>query len=89
MAAVPLGIATAAIEELVGLAGEKTPYRSSRSLAERDVVQSMVAQAEAEVRSGRAFLREALDDVWSSAERGDDISLRQRALVRLAVINAW
>lgn len=88
MAAVPLGIARAAIDELVRLAGEKTPYRSSRSLADRDVVQSMVAQAEAAVRSARAFLREALGEAHGCAERGDGITLRQRALVRLAVINA-
>ncbi len=88
MAAVPLGIASAAIEDLVRLAGDKTPYRSTRSLAERDVVQSMVAQAEASVRSARAFLREALEEVWACAEGNEEISLRQRALVRLAIINA-
>lgn len=88
MAGVPLGIARAAIDELTRLAGEKTPYRSSRPLAQRDVVQSTVARAEASVRSAGAFLREALDDVWACAEAGDDISLRQRALVRLAVVNA-
>ncbi|MDQ6910729.1 MAG: acyl-CoA dehydrogenase family protein [Actinomycetota bacterium] len=87
MAAVPLGIARAAIDELVRLAQEKTPYRSAQSLAERDVVQSMVARAEALVRSAGAFLREALDEVHAAAERGQDISLHQRALVRLAVVN--
>ena len=45
MAAVPLGMARAAITELVALAAEKTPYRSTRRLAERDVVQAMVARA--------------------------------------------
>lgn len=88
MAAVPLGIARAAIDELVRLAQEKTPYRSARSLAERDVVQSMVARAEASVRSAGAFLREALGEVYTAAERSQDITLHQRALVRLAVVNA-
>ena len=88
LAAVPLGIARAAIGELTALAAEKTPYRSSRRLAERDVVQAMVAEAEAAVRSARAFLREALDEVWVATQLGEEVSLRQRALVRLAVLNA-
>lgn len=88
MAAVPLGIARAAIDGLVALAGEKTPYRSSRRLAERDVVQSMVAKAEAAVRSARAFLLDVIGEVWACAWTGDEITLRQRALVRLAVVNA-
>ncbi|MGI9023805.1 MAG: acyl-CoA dehydrogenase family protein [Acidimicrobiales bacterium] len=88
MAAVPLGIARSAIDELVRLAAEKTPYRSSRRLAERDVVQSMVARAEAAVRSAGAFLREALDEVHAEARRGNDVTMRQRALVRLAVVNS-
>jgi alkylation response protein AidB-like acyl-CoA dehydrogenase len=88
MAAVPLGIARAAIDELVRLAAVKIPYRSARSLAERDVVQAMVAQAEAEVRSAGAFLREALEEVWASAQQGDEVTMRQRALVRLAIVNA-
>ena len=88
LAAVPLGIARAAIDELVALAGEKTPYRSTRRLAERDVVQAMVAEAEAAVRSARAFLLEALDEVWVATQLDEEVSLRQRALVRLAVLNA-
>ena len=88
LAAVPLGIARAAIGELVALAGEKTPYRSARRLAERDVVQAMVAEAEAAVRSARAFLLEALEEVWVATQLGEEVSLRQRAVVRLAVLNA-
>ncbi|MGI9079750.1 MAG: acyl-CoA dehydrogenase family protein [Acidimicrobiales bacterium] len=88
IAAVPLGLGRAAIDELERLAAEKTPYRSSRTLGERDVVQSMVARAEAAVRSAGAFLREAVGDVWADVHRGDPISMRQRALVRLAIVNA-
>jgi len=88
MAAVPLGIARSAIDEVVGLAVQKTPYRSSRRLAERDVVQSMVARAEAALRSARAFLREATEEVWTGTGNGEPASLEQRALVRLAAVNA-
>jgi alkylation response protein AidB-like acyl-CoA dehydrogenase/SAM-dependent methyltransferase len=88
MAAVSLGIARAAIDELVALAADKTPYRSSRRLAERDVVQAMVARAEARVGSAGAFLREQIGVVWDCARRGDEATLRQRAMVRLAIVHA-
>ena len=88
LAAVALGIARAAIDDLVTLARTKTPYRSTRSLAERDVVQSMAARAEAATRSARAFLLETLDGLAAAAAAGDEISLHDRAIARLAVVNA-
>ncbi len=87
-AAVALGIARGAIDDLVQLAEVKTPYRSSRRLAERDVVQAMVARAEAATRSARAFLVETLDGLAAGAARGEPATLRDRAIARLAVVNA-
>jgi len=88
LAAVALGVARGAVDDLVALAREKTPYRSARRLAERDVVQSMVARAEAATRSARAFLLEALDGLAATAAGGDTPSLAERAIARLAVVNA-
>jgi len=88
LAAVSLGIARGAIADLVVLAQVKTPYRSARGLAERDVVQSMVARAEAATRSARAFLVETMVGLAAAAVDGDDISLTDRAVARLAVVNA-
>lgn len=88
LAAVALGLARGAIDDLVALALVKTPYRSARSLAERDVVQSTVARAEASTRSARAFLVETLDGLVASAGAGAEISLNDRAIARLAVVHA-
>jgi len=88
LAAVALGIARGAIDDLVALARAKTPYRSTRNLAERDVVQSMVARAEAATRSARAFLVESLDGLAETADAGGEITLEERAIARLAVVNA-
>lgn len=88
LAAVALGVARGAIDDLVALAAEKTPYRSTRRLAERDVVQSMVARAEAATGSARAFLVESLDGMAAAAARGDTVDLKARAIGRLAVVNA-
>ncbi len=87
-AAVALGIARGAIDDLVELAAVKTPYRSARRLAERDVVQSMVARAEAATRSARAFLVETLDGLAATAARGEAPTMHHRAVARLAVVNA-
>lgn len=84
-AAVALGIARGAVDDVVALAQAKTPYRSTRRLAERDVVQSMVARAEAATGSARAYLVEALDRLLAA---GAGAGMHERAVARLAVVNA-
>ena len=88
IAAVALGIARAAIDELVRLAREKAPYGSKRTLAERGVVQADVAQAEALVRAGRAFLYEAIERAWTAAELEGTIATADRVALRLAATHA-
>jgi indole-3-acetate monooxygenase len=53
-AAVALGVARGAIEDIRELAGAKTPTLSRRTLAERTQTQADVAKAEAQVSSARA-----------------------------------
>jgi len=86
--AVALGIARGAIDDLVELAGAKVPTLTRRTLAERQGTQSDIARAEAEVRSARAFLVEAIGEAWESAERGGEIPLDRRTAVRLASTHA-
>jgi alkylation response protein AidB-like acyl-CoA dehydrogenase len=88
IAAVALGTARGALDELGELAGAKTPTLSTRKLAERAATQSGVARAEASVRSARALLFEATAECWDAAQRGGEISVEQRASMRLASTNA-
>jgi alkylation response protein AidB-like acyl-CoA dehydrogenase len=88
LAAVSLGIARAAIDELTGLAAAKTPNFSSTPLRDRPIIQARLAQAEALVRSARAFFYETLDDVWQAACQGDSPSPQQAALSQLARTHA-
>lgn len=88
IAAVALGLARAAIDELIGFAAAKTPEGGSRPLAQRPAAQADVARAEASLRSGRAFFREAVAAAWESAEAGGRVPLTARRDVRLATTHA-
>ena len=88
IAAVALGLARAAIDELLGLAGGKTPQGSSRSLAARPAAQADVARAEALWRSARAFYYEAIERAWDAAKARGEIGVEERRDVRLATTHA-
>jgi indole-3-acetate monooxygenase len=88
IAGTALGIARAAIEDLLDLAGGKIPTGSARSLAERPVTQTRIAQAEATLLSARAFLYEAIASAWDAAESTGTVSVEQRAALRLAATHA-
>jgi alkylation response protein AidB-like acyl-CoA dehydrogenase len=88
VASVSLGIARAAIDELHELATAKTPTGSTRLLAERASAQSGLAEAEALLRSARAFMRETVTTAQARAESGDRLTLNERALLRLSATTA-
>ena len=88
IAAVALGIARRALDELIALAGGKTPSGSRRVLAERPVIQAEVAEAEATLGAARAFLLETVGVAWDRAREAGAIDLRERARLRLAATHA-
>lgn len=88
IAAVALGIARGAIEDMLDLAGAKTPTGSRRKLAERPLVQLQLAQAEAGLGSARAYVFDSVAHAWAAAERGEVLTLAQRARLRLAATSA-
>jgi alkylation response protein AidB-like acyl-CoA dehydrogenase len=88
IAAVALGLARSAIDELQSLASAKVPTLSSRRLAERPAIQSAVAEAEATLRSARAFLLEAIGAAWRAATKEGEIDLERRAFLRIGARHA-
>lgn len=84
IAGVAAGLARAAIEELIAMAAGKTPQGSSRSLANRPHTQAELAQAEAGLRSARAFLQDAVETAWDVASRTGEIPVEQKRDLRLA-----
>src|SRR5262249_6913882 len=90
-AALGLGIARVAIDEFIELAGGKsaTWHAGEGRLATRTTIQAKVAQAEALVGSGRAYVRAATRDIWDTVCRRQTPSTSQRAIYRLAVVHAY
>jgi alkylation response protein AidB-like acyl-CoA dehydrogenase len=88
VAAVALGIARGAIEDLCELALAKTPAGSRRTLVERPLTQAQVAQGEMELRAARALLLGEVAACWEAVERYREVGLRQRALLRAAATHA-
>jgi alkylation response protein AidB-like acyl-CoA dehydrogenase len=83
IAGVMSGNAKAALSEFAAAAsGKKMP--TGRLLSERSTIQAAFAQAEAEYGGARALLMGEIDAAWDEAQGGAEISVPQRARVRLA-----
>ncbi len=87
-AAVATGIARAAINYFKILATEKKPRSSKNLLCERGDAQRAIADAETHLRSGRAFMFEAVSQMWDLVKAGEPAGPEARALVLLSCINA-
>jgi indole-3-acetate monooxygenase len=83
-AGVAMGIARSTLDAFIELARDKVPFRGKRTLRDNNVVQSRVAQAEARLRSSRALLYQALEDITEEVERSGRLTLDQRMTIRLA-----
>ena len=83
-AAVALGMARTCLEAFFELAGSKTPRAMPALLRDQSLVQVHVGQAEAALRSGRAFLMETVREVWTTVASSGALTLDQRATLRLA-----
>lgn len=88
IASVALGIGRRAVDELGAVAKSKTPFGGLTPLSNRATAQLAVADAEAALASGRAFLFDEVEQVWRQAQQGRQASPLQRARLRLAATNA-
>lgn len=82
VAAVGLGLARRAADELIDMAGGKRPQGSAKTLAERPVVQAALADADARRRAARHLLDHAVAEAWRLAE-GDAAMDRTRTRIGL------
>lgn len=83
-AAIALGTARRALDELIELAGGKRPRGDKDLMRDQPMVQQQVGLAEARLRAGRALLLETVREVWDEVRATGEITLDQRASMRLA-----
>ena len=81
---VALGIARAAVDDIVAIAEHKVPLLSDGPLATNPLFQFDLAGADTTLRAARALLHEAAGEMWHNALAGDELSPDQRARFRAA-----
>ncbi len=86
--AVALGIARAAIDEYLVLAGDKVPAFGSIGLRDRPYAQTALGQAESLLRSSRAWLFEVCDHAWEIAQRRQTLGANDKAIFLMACSHA-
>ena len=82
-ASVAFGMARTCLATFMELAGAKTPRATEALLRDTPMVQQTIGLAEAWLRTGKAFLTEAVTEIWGGATRGE-VTRDQRANLRLA-----
>ncbi len=85
--AICLGMAGAALADVLRAAREKTPQGSRRTLAMRASLHRDVAAADADLGAARGYFYQAIDRAWARAQRAD-ADLEQRRAVRTANVHA-
>lgn len=78
------GIARAALDEIFELVQKKVPNYLQTTLKDNQIVQMKLAEAEATLRAGRAYLFEVLNSTWETAQQGLRITMDQRIQLQLA-----
>jgi alkylation response protein AidB-like acyl-CoA dehydrogenase len=68
--ALAIGIARAALADLIDLAGRKTPLLSRGLLRERETVQHAIGLADVTIRAAHALMHATVTQLWEAVARG-------------------
>ena len=85
---VALGIARAMLDDLVALAGTKSQRGARTSMRESAVIHTRLAELEAQLGAARAYQRETIREVWDEVDATRELTMAQRARIRLATTHA-
>ncbi len=88
VAAVSLGIARAALDEVTTLAATRVPPMSMAPLADNAYAHLELSHAEVALRSARSFLFEIVEEIWQALSAGTTFTPQQNAFLRTAATNA-
>ena len=80
------GIGRRVLDELIAAVAEKAGRAGT--VADSASFHEGLANAEAVVRSARAFVYETWNDAWATLSRGEKLSVRQNSLIRLALAHS-
>ncbi|HEX4789994.1 MAG TPA: flavin-dependent monooxygenase, partial [Actinospica sp.] len=83
LAVVNLGIARAALDDVIRVGAGRTGLTGGPKAADRAHYRIGVAKAEAELRSARAFFYEATDEVYAAIVAGEPATAERSSLLRL------
>ncbi|SAK45757.1 acyl-CoA dehydrogenase [Caballeronia arationis] len=87
-AAVNIGLARAALDLLAGMSGVTTTTTGAPRLADRAYYRTGLAQAEANLRSARAFFFDSAETSWRTVLNGDPVTPDEANLLRLSATHA-
>jgi alkylation response protein AidB-like acyl-CoA dehydrogenase len=87
--AVPLGVARAALDELLGLAETKVTMPTLVPWKEEARVQRAAAEVEIQIASARAYMLDVLRQMWTVLCAGDALDAGLRARFRLATMHTF
>ena len=76
------------LDDLLALAGHKHPRGARNAMRDSAVVQSTLAELEAQLGSARAYQQQALTDVWTKVDSTKVLEMADRARLRLATTYA-
>ena len=83
-----LGVGRRALDEVREMATAKTRMGHPTAISGRLTFQKSYAQAESKLRAARLFVFDAFGNALATVERGDELPLEQRALLRMAACHA-
>jgi alkylation response protein AidB-like acyl-CoA dehydrogenase len=86
IAAVAVGVAQGALDDLLALAAAKVPLLEHTTLATNPHFQFELATADTELRAARALLHESAAATWAAAAGGAPMAWEQRARARAAAV---
>jgi indole-3-acetate monooxygenase len=86
IAAVAIGIAQGALDDILALAAHKVPLLAGTSLAANPLFQFDLASADTELRAARALLYESAESAWAIAVDRAPLTLEQRARMRASAV---
>ena len=85
---VGLGVARAAIDEVINMASGRVSVTGAPNLGDRVYVQLEIAKIEAELRAARSWFYEAIDDAWQVLLGGGKPTEQQISMLRLSSTHA-